>query len=95
MNKHWLIYFLVSLCDLYLTILFLEPNTEGNPIASKVWSAFGLKGIIFYKTFMVLCVVYPICRYIEKKNDKAAKTVVSIGIVFTSITCLLFGVMIL
>lgn len=95
MRKLWLLYFVVSLFDLYLTLLFLDPTTEGNPIASKIWSIFGLTGIVFYKIFMVFCVVYPICKYIQKKNIKAAKTIIIIGIISTFITCVLFGAMII
>ena len=95
MRKLWLLYFTVSFFDLYLTILFLDPSTEGNIIASKVWSLFGLKGIIFYKLFIIFCIVYPLCGYIQKKNMKAARAIVIIGIISTFMVCVLFGAMII
>ena len=92
MRALWLLYAIVSLADLILTCLYLSPELEANPIASWIWSKFGYLGIISFKFLVLLCIVYPICRMIEKKNPLAAKIVLSLGIFFTLVACTLFGV---
>ena len=92
MRALWLLYAIVSLADLILTCLYLSPQLEANPIASWIWSKFGYSGIISFKFLVLLCIVYPICRIIQKKNPLAAKTVISLGIFFTLVACILFGV---
>ena len=92
MRALWLLYAIVSLADLTLTCLYLSPELEANPIASWIWSKFGYSGIISFKFLVLFCIVYPICRIIEKKNPLAAKTVISLGIFFTLVACILFGV---
>lgn len=91
MRALWLIYAIVSLADLTLTCLYLSPQLEANPIASWIWSKFGYLGIISFKFLVLFCIVYPICRMIESKNPLAAKIVLSFGIFFTLIVCVLFG----
>tara|TARA_Y100000004_G_C8757213_1_gene344959 strand:+ start:83 stop:370 length:288 start_codon:yes stop_codon:yes gene_type:complete len=88
----WLLYAIVSLADLTLTCLYLSPELEANPIASWIWSKFGYLGIVSFKFLVLLCIVYPICRMIQKKNPLAAKIVISLGIFFTLVACILFGV---
>ena len=92
MQVLWLFYAIVSLADLTLTCLYLSPELEANPIASWIWSKFGYSGIISFKFLVLSCVVYPICRMIEKRSALAAKIVLSLGIFFTIIVCILFGV---
>ena len=92
MRELWLIYAIVSLADLTLTCLYLSPELEANPIASWIWSTFGYAGIISFKIFVVLCIIYPACRIIESKNPFAAKAIICLGIFFTSLACILFGV---
>ena len=92
MRALWLLYAIVSLADLTLTCLYLSPELEANPIASWIWSKFGYSGIISFKFLVLLCIVYPICRTIEKKNPVAAKIVLSLGVFFTLVACILFGV---
>lgn len=90
MFKLWLAYAIVSVADLALTILLLEPNTEGNLLARKVWSAFGYTGLIFYKTLIVFGVILPVCKYIESRSPKMCKSLLIFGIAVTSITCMFF-----
>ncbi len=92
MRALWLLYAIVSLADLTLTCLYLSPELEANPIASWIWSKFGYLGIVSFKFLVLLCIVYPICRMIQKKNPLAAKIVISLGIFFTLVACILFGV---
>ena len=94
MRALWFLYAIVSLADLTLTCLYLSPELEANPIASWIWSKFGYLGIISFKFLVLLCLVYPICKMIENKNPFAAKMVLSFGIFFTFIACVLFGVFI-
>jgi len=91
MRALWLLYAIVSLADLTLTCLYLSPELEANPIASWIWSKFGYLGIICFKFLIILCFVYPICKAIENRNPIVAKTVLSFGIFFTLMACLLFG----
>tara|TARA_A100000172_G_C2936549_1_gene74096 strand:+ start:50 stop:343 length:294 start_codon:yes stop_codon:yes gene_type:complete len=91
MRNLWLIYAIVSVADLILTGLLLEPELEANPAASWIWSTFGYSGIVLYKIVLLSFLVYPACRSLEKRSVFAAKAVLYFGIFSTSITCLLFG----
>ncbi len=86
----WLIYAIVSVADLILTGLFLDASTEANPIASWIWSTSGYLGIIIYKIFIIIFLIYPLCKRIEKNSVRAAKFVILFGIFATSMTCILF-----
>jgi len=88
----WLLYAIVSLADLILTCLYLSPQLEANPIASWIWSKFGYLGIISFKFLIILCLVYPICSMIENRSPIAARIVLSLGIFFTCVALILFGV---
>ena len=91
MRKLWLIYAIVSMADLILTGMYLNPELESNPVASWIWSRFGYSGIICFKVFTLFFIIYPCCKAIERKNSAAAKVVLFLGILLTTITCLLFG----
>jgi len=92
MRALWLLYAIASLADLILTCLYLSPELEANPIASWIWSKFGYSGIISFKFLILLFFVYPICRAIEKRSPISARVVLSLGIFFTLVACILFGV---
>jgi len=91
MRKLWFTYAIVSMADLILTGIYLNPDLESNPAASWIWSQFGYSGIIVFKIFTLFFIIYPCCKVIERKNLLAAKAVLFLGILFTAITCLLFG----
>jgi len=91
MRKLWFAYTIVSIADLILTGIYLNPDLEGNPVASWIWSKFGYTGIIYFKFFALFFIIYPCCKAIERKNSSAAKAVLILGILLTTITCLLFG----
>ena len=90
MGKLWLIYVIVSTIDLTLTLLLLNPSTEGNAIAVIVWSNLGSNGLILYKILIVSLFIFPVCKYIEKRNLLLCKRLLMFGIITTSITCLFF-----
>ena len=91
MRKLWLMYALVSVADLTLTGFLLEPSLEANLIASWIWTTFGFYGLILYKIFIILFIVYPVVSYVETRRPKAAKTIMSFGIILTATVCLMFG----
>jgi hypothetical protein len=91
MRKLWLIYAIVSVADLVLTGLLLNPNLEANPLASWIWSTFGYSGIVLYKIIILSLLVYPVCRALQKRSLFIAKSVLYFGIFSTTATCLLFG----
>jgi hypothetical protein len=90
MRRLWLIYFAVSAADLFLSINYLNPAMEANPIAAWMWAAFGYTGLVLFKTLNVL-VVYVTCNLIYKQSPFAAKMVLCFGIFITTTVCLLFG----
>tara|TARA_Y100001963_G_C6467787_1_gene303090 strand:- start:119 stop:406 length:288 start_codon:yes stop_codon:yes gene_type:complete len=95
MRKLWLIYAIVSVADLVLSGLYLNPSLEANPVAAWIWSTFGYSGLAAYKSLVIYAIVYPSCKYIERKNKTVAKAILCFAILATSITCLLFGAILL
>ena len=86
-----LLYCIVSLIDLILTGLILQPTCEANPMAQWVWVKFGFAYLILFKFFMVSVILF-ICKKIHEVRPSTAKIILSIGVILTSLTCLLFGV---
>ena len=93
MRYLWFIYAIVSLADLILSGIFLNPSMEANPIASWIWSKFGYIGIVFFKIAVVCFLIYPTVKYIEKSNKKISLILMTVAIFLTGITCILFGAM--
>ncbi len=89
MFKLWLMYAIVSVADLILTGSLLNPSTEGNPVASWIWSTFGFLGIALYKLVIVMS-IYPMCLYVGTKNRLAAKCILIFAIFLTASVCMLF-----
>jgi len=92
MRTLWLIYAIVSVADLVLSGLYLDPSLEANPIAAWIWATFGYLGLVTYKGLIVSVVVYPACRFIERRREKVAKIMLCFAILITTMACLLFGV---
>lgn len=92
MRKLWLIYAIVSVADLVLSGLYLNPSLEANPVAAWIWATFGYLGLVIYKTFVVCVIIYPSCRFVEKKRKNLAKIMLYFAILVTTMACLLFGV---
>ena len=92
MRKLWLIYAIVSVADLVLSGLYLNPSLEANPVAAWIWATFGYLGLVTYKVLILSVLVYPACRFIETKREKVAKIMLCFAIFVTTMACLLFGV---
>ena len=92
MRKLWFIYAIVSVADLVLSGLYLNPSLEANPIASWTWATFGYLGLVLYKALIVCAIIYPACRLIERKRKNVAKIMLCFGIIATTAACILFGV---
>ena len=90
MRNLWIIYIMVSAADLFLSVTYLTPAMEANPMAAWTWTAFGYVGLILYK-ISAISIIYAICKEISKRNIFLTKSVLSFGIVSTSAVCLLFG----
>jgi len=85
----WFIYAIVSVADLILTGIYLNPNIEANPVASWIWSTFGFLGITLYKVAIVSS-IYPMSIYIYNKSPITCKLILLFGILATSFACALF-----
>ena len=86
-----ILYCLVSLIDLLLTGLIIQPDHEANPVARWVWEEFGFAYLIVFKALMVFLILL-ICRKINQLRPTTAKIILCIGVLLTSLVCLLFGV---
>lgn len=85
----WFIYAIVSVADLILTGIYLNPKIEANPVASWIWSTFGFLGIALYKVAIVSS-IYPMSVYIYNKSPTTCKLILLFGILATSFACALF-----
>ena len=92
MRTLWLIYAIVSVADLVLSGLYLNPSLEANPMAAWIWTTFGYLGLVIYKVLIVSVLIYPTCKFIERKRENVAKIMLCFAILITTMACLLFGV---
>lgn len=88
----WLIFTIVSVADLILTGMYLDPSLEANPIAAWIWSTFGYPGLAVFKVSIIFLIIYPSVKHIEKRRKGVAILMMLFAITVTTITCLLFGV---
>lgn len=74
---HILIYILMSVLDTAMTILFFNRamelkmgfyiwQYENNPIAGRVIKYYGIEGMLWYKTILVIIAILCICGFYRK-----------------------------
>ncbi len=68
-------FLLVSALDVFMTYLLLRRSgfTEGNPVAAYFYHHWNIKGMVFYKFFMVAFVTVITQIIARKREDIAAR----------------------
>jgi hypothetical protein len=82
--NHYVWFIFLSTLDVLLTWLILAASgVEANPIAAAVIDRFGFHGMIVYK-FLLMVVVIFLCERIGRRNDRAGRLVIDVGVGITS-----------
>jgi hypothetical protein len=87
--NHYVWFVFLSVLDVLLTWLILAASgVEANPVAAAVIDRFGFRGMIVYK-FALMVVVIVLCERVGRRNDRAGRRVITLGVAVTSLPIVL------